>query len=55
MTERLLQRGKSSGRSDDNETTIKARLDTYEKETFPVIQRFKEEGICIDVRADQTP
>ena len=30
MTERLLERGKTSGRSDDNAESIKKRLATYE-------------------------
>jgi len=29
MTKRLLERGKTSGRSDDNAETIKKRLDTF--------------------------
>ncbi|KAK1334106.1 hypothetical protein QTO34_005106 [Cnephaeus nilssonii] len=37
MTKRLLKRGETSGRVDDNEETIKKRLDTYYKATEPVI------------------
>ena len=37
MTERLLQRGKSSGRVDDNVETIKKRLDTFHKHSEPVV------------------
>jgi UMP-CMP kinase len=35
MTERLLERGKSSGRSDDNEESIRKRLVTYREQTLP--------------------
>lgn len=42
---RLLERAKSSGRSDDNETVIKNRLQEYEKKTLPVLQFYKDEGV----------
>jgi len=44
MTERLLNRGKSSGRVDDNEETIKKRLDTFHKHSKPVIEAYKEKA-----------
>jgi adenylate kinase family enzyme len=44
MTERLLERGKTSGRSDDNEETIKKRLATDAEITQPVIDYFKSIG-----------
>jgi adenylate kinase family enzyme len=31
MNERLMERGKTSGRSDDNQDTIKKRLDVFNK------------------------
>ena len=31
MVERLLERGKTSGRTDDNEATIRKRFDTFHK------------------------
>ena len=37
MTERLLKRGQSSGRVDDNVETIKKRLDTFHKHSEPVV------------------
>jgi adenylate kinase len=36
LINRLLMRGKTSGRSDDNLETIKKRLDVYETKTTPV-------------------
>jgi hypothetical protein len=44
MTKRLLERGKSSGRVDDNAETIKKRLQTFHNETKPVIDYYKEQG-----------
>jgi adenylate kinase family enzyme len=40
MQKRLLIRGKTSGRADDNSETIKKRFDTFNNETKPVIQYF---------------
>ena len=40
MTERLLHRGKSSGRADDNEETIKKRLVTFHQHSKPVIDAY---------------
>ena len=44
LVKRLLERGKVSGRSDDNLETIKKRLDTYNSQTAPVIDFYKEDG-----------
>lgn len=46
---RLLHRGKTSGRSDDNEIVIRNRLHEYNEKTLPVLQFYKEKGICHDV------
>ena len=42
---RLLNRGKLTGRSDDNEETIKKRLDVYHNQTAPLIEWYEKEGI----------
>ena len=44
MTERLLERAKSSGRVDDNEVTIKKRLQTFEDQTLPVLDVYEKVG-----------
>jgi len=41
---RLINRGKESGRSDDNYETIKARLDVYYNQTSPLKDQYKKEG-----------
>ena len=41
---RLVKRGKESGRSDDNEETIKKRLNVYHNQTAPLIEWYKNEG-----------
>lgn len=47
---RLIERGKTSGRSDDNEETIKARLDVYDKQTKPVLDFYKKEGVNVNIK-----
>lgn len=42
MKERLLERGKTSGRADDNEETIVERLKTFHKYTRPILDHFSE-------------
>jgi adenylate kinase len=41
---RLLKRGETSGRSDDNLETIEKRIQVYECQTAPVIDFYKREG-----------
>ena len=50
MTERLLNRGKSSGRADDNEETIKKRLNTFHQHSKPVIDAYASK--CKSVRIE---
>ncbi|KAA6351557.1 adenylate kinase [termite gut metagenome] len=42
---RLIKRGKESGRADDNEETIKKRLNVYHSQTTPLIDWYKKKGI----------
>jgi adenylate kinase (isozyme 1 subfamily) len=54
MTQRLLERGKTSGRADDNEETIKKRFHTFKESTVPVLDYYSEQGKLRKVNADQT-
>lgn len=44
LQDRLLERGKTSGRADDNIDTIKKRLKAYEDMSKPAIEYYKEKG-----------
>lgn len=44
LIDRLIKRGKESGRSDDNPATIQARLDVYHAQTSPLRDFYKAEG-----------
>ncbi|KAM8934267.1 adenylate kinase isoenzyme 1 [Pelodytes ibericus] len=52
MVKRLLKRGETSGRADDNEETIKKRLETYYKATEPVIALYEGRGIVRKIHAE---
>uniref|UniRef100_UPI00398F22B8 adenylate kinase isoenzyme 1-like isoform X3 n=1 Tax=Pristiophorus japonicus TaxID=55135 RepID=UPI00398F22B8 len=54
MIKRLLERAKTSNRADDNETTIKKRLETYYKATEPVICFYEPRGIIRKINAEGT-
>ena len=49
MTERLLGRGKTSGRADDNIDTIKLRLDTFHKHSKPVVEAYKAKCCTVSI------
>jgi len=55
MTERLLERGKTSGRNDDNEESIKKRLITYVESTKPIIEEFRAKGKVRAVDSNRSP
>jgi len=53
MMKRLLHRGLTSGRADDNEATIKNRLETFVKATEPVIDYYKAQNKVRRVNSEQ--
>ncbi|KAH9063678.1 UMP-CMP kinase [Lactarius deliciosus] len=53
MLERLLERGKTSGRDDDNIESIKKRFATYKETTMPVIEHYEKSGKVAEV--DSSP
>lgn len=44
LTSRMINRGKLTGRSDDNEDTIRERLNVYHKQTAPLRDYYIDEG-----------
>lgn len=52
--QRLLERGKSSGRSDDNEQVIRNRLQEYYDKTLPVLDFYKAKGIHHSINSQQS-
>ena len=54
MQKRLLERGKTSGRSDDNEESIKKRFRTFVETSMPVVDYFEKEGRVVKVDATRS-
>lgn len=50
LVERLINRGKTSGRADDNEETIQKRLSVYKNQTAPLIEWYKKAGTFHSVK-----
>lgn len=44
MLQRLLKRGESSGRIDDNIESIKKRFAVFRETSFPVIEEFEKQN-----------
>jgi UMP-CMP kinase len=55
MQKRLLKRGETSGRSDDNAESIKKRFKTFVETSMPVVDYFEQEGRVVKVVATKTP
>lgn len=51
MRERLLNRGKTSGRADDNEESIKKRFRTFVETSMPVVDKFDSQNRVVKVDA----
>lgn len=49
LERRILARAEHTGRNDDNVDSLKLRFKTFESETLPTVERFRQQGKCIDV------
>ncbi len=54
LMQRLIKRGKESGRADDNEETIKKRLVVYHQQTQPLITWYKNKGLHYHINGHGT-
>lgn len=50
LIDRLIKRGKESGRSDDNLETIKKRLQVYHSQTQPLRDYYVKEGTYLPIK-----
>lgn len=49
LLERLLERGKTSGRDDDNAESIKKRFKTFVDTSMPVVDYYRKMNKVVDV------
>lgn len=54
MEKRLLNRGLTSGRSDDNIESIKKRFKTFVETSMPVVEMFEKQDKVVRVPCDQS-
>merc|ERR1711862_77401 len=54
MMSRLVQRGKNSGRNDDEVEVIRKRFNTYTNESMPIIEMYEKEGLLKKISADKS-
>lgn len=54
LMKRLLERGKISGRSDDNEETIQSRLKVYHTQTAPLAEYYQGKGKHVAIKGKGT-
>ncbi|KAH6650675.1 adenylate kinase-domain-containing protein [Chaetomium tenue] len=55
MERRLLERGKTSGRADDNAESIRKRFRTFVETSMPVVDHYEKENRVVKVNATDTP
>jgi adenylate kinase (isozyme 1 subfamily) len=55
MESRLLKRGETSGRSDDNAETIRKRFKTFVEQSLPVIEHYEKLSKAYKISATQDP
>lgn len=53
LKRRLIERGKTSGRSDDNEESIVKRLNVFNQETTPVVNHYQALGKLMRIDANR--
>jgi adenylate kinase len=46
---RLLKRAEIDGRSDDNEETVRVRLQVYAEQTEPLLEVYRQRGLLVEV------
>lgn len=51
--ERLLRRAELEGRSDDTPEVIRRRLETYHRETEPLVEHYRARGIVVGIHGER--
>ncbi|CAN9393480.1 unnamed protein product [Alternaria alternata] len=55
MEKRLLHRGETSGRADDNPESIRKRFRTFVETSMPVVKEFESQDRVVKINAEQEP
>lgn len=54
LVARLLKRAETDGRADDNEETIRTRMQVYHEQTKPLLDYYEEKGLLVEVNGEQS-
>ena len=54
VKDRLLKRAGEEGRMDDTPEVIARRLETYHRETSPLVEHYRTRGLAVGIHADRT-
>jgi adenylate kinase len=54
LVKRLAKRAEIEGRADDNEETIRVRMEVYHSETAPLLDYYDEKGLLIKIDGEQS-
>ena len=54
VIQRLMNRGKDSGRADDNIEIIENRIEVYKEQTQPLIDYYKKKDLLLEIDASPT-
>lgn len=46
---RLLKRGETSGREDDNIEAVRKRFKTFQEESMPIVSLYREQGLLREI------
>ncbi|MGB2953609.1 MAG: adenylate kinase [Gaiellaceae bacterium] len=52
--ERLLKRAQEEGRADDTPEAVDRRLELYHKQTEPLVEHYRAQGIAVGLHAERT-
>ena len=53
LVKRLAKRAEIEGRADDNEETIRTRMQVYESETAPLLDYYQNRGLLVKINGEQ--
>jgi adenylate kinase len=54
LVERLAKRAEIEGRADDNEETIRVRMEVYQSETAPLLEYYKNRDLLVKINGEQS-
>lgn len=54
LIQRILNRAETEGRADDNEETIRTRMNVYHEQTAPLLEYYHQRGLLVEINGEQS-